>query len=1044
MAVLGRSRDARLIASLAALIGILCLVFGVERADAVYPGQNAGLVWMKPSDGGGNWDARVAGPSGEDDRVAISGVGYEATPFPDGNSIAVQEALSSGSKARYLADLDGNRIAELGEDEVLDFSRDGSQTLVVRYFPAPVGLRSRIGIRDLETGQVSFLTPEGLWIRYATFTPDERKIVYGAVETRTYEGVDRSVGVIYIMNSDGSGVVELAERASAPSVSPNGSKIAFDRPISWPAIPAYGHEDIWVMDIDGTNPENLTSNPELGTGHSSKNPQFSPDGTKIVRDEWAIESGQHKPSESGLVVSDITGAGSRLVLPYGTGAFRYEARPRWMPVPTDLDLEVGLDGFESGPDEVTLFSLLRNNAEEGAITDLTYPGGPGAGLIANTAPYEPERRGAVSIFRGPSPTLPGRLGVGEESSHSWTLAITKPGVVMVRAEAEGKGPTDSDVSDTDFVEIEATRYTPDQVEQQAIFAGAYMDAMDQLRDDADAAILQAVSKMEKKLRQLGKFKKDLKRSTPQEDLVAEAFGLPAGAFDFLPDKAKNVLLFAKARQNAKQKGWKKSLVGGAEKFAVEPVKFWGNQFFGSDPSSKFQVGQELYEIAGETKDGLQSFAGDAYSLLSLESAEQIADGLPIVIDEHVAGASRAISEAGRLGKQQVKEIYRAFKQNDRKGIKKAANAIGGIESKIEVAVVTEIVIAKGAGLVGGLRRLQKATKAVEAVDDLPLPRRDLRDLLPRTIDDGLAAPSAAELGMSATDQKLIGDVLAQLEQKAANLGYPGLDLEAAFRSRGYSAPGAIGKNQYMKGKTGGPIDLILGMNKAGLGNNAIFRPSLPKNLEKLPREIKDLIVMRFQDQQKNFIQWNRAKKGKKSKLEQLFKATKKKTTFENKVDGVVTNTTEMKLGLKKKGNTEILTYEELISDGTKIVGKSKKGKGTAIGSDYDGLYLGLKGGADIPAGVRGALWLEANQLFTKLARDKGFAWGFHGLSRNGFEFGAGAYHGKIWEYVAESLPTADALRLFGDKGDGILSRMTFGQYAVKVTKDGATTGPITP
>ncbi len=93
---------------------------------------------------------------------------------------------------------------------------------------------------------------------------------------------------------------------------------------------------------------------------------------------------------------------------------------------------------------------------------------------------------------------------------------------------------------------------------------------------------------------------------------------------------------------------------------------------------------------------------------------------------------------------------------------------------------------------------------------------------------------------------------------------------------------------------------------------------------------------------------------------------------------------------------------------------------TAIGSDFDGLYLALKGRVKLPAGIASAMWLEANRLFSELAKKEGFAWGFHGFSREGFEFGSKAFESNIWQYVAEAMPEADARRLFHLQSPDIL------------------------
>jgi len=76
---------------------------------------------------------------------------------------------------------------------------------------------------------------------------------------------------VYLMNSDGSGQTRLtytAESESQPAISPDGTKIAFQR----------GAEDeIYIMNSDGSNQTRLTFSPG-----NDQAPDFSPDGTKIA------------------------------------------------------------------------------------------------------------------------------------------------------------------------------------------------------------------------------------------------------------------------------------------------------------------------------------------------------------------------------------------------------------------------------------------------------------------------------------------------------------------------------------------------------------------------------------------------------------------------------------------------------------------------------------------------------------------------------------------------------------------------------------------
>jgi len=100
-------------------------------------------------------------------------------------------------------------------------------------------------------------TADDHWL---TLTPDESQIVYS------------SGGDIWIMNIDGSDKQQLTSDPAddfESAVSPDGTKIAF-------ASNRSGNDDIWIMDIDGSDMQNLTNHP----GNEAW-PFFSADGSLI-------------------------------------------------------------------------------------------------------------------------------------------------------------------------------------------------------------------------------------------------------------------------------------------------------------------------------------------------------------------------------------------------------------------------------------------------------------------------------------------------------------------------------------------------------------------------------------------------------------------------------------------------------------------------------------------------------------------------------------------------------------------------------------------
>ena len=101
-------------------------------------------------------------------------------------------------------------------------------------------------------------------------SPDGNKILY----THRQGPSDFYESKVYVMNADGTNRVNLSRADSFdeyPAWSPDGSRIAF-------ANSGDSGYDIWVMNADGTAPENLTNTSTAFEGL----PVWSPDGARIL------------------------------------------------------------------------------------------------------------------------------------------------------------------------------------------------------------------------------------------------------------------------------------------------------------------------------------------------------------------------------------------------------------------------------------------------------------------------------------------------------------------------------------------------------------------------------------------------------------------------------------------------------------------------------------------------------------------------------------------------------------------------------------------
>ena len=167
------------------------------------------------------------------------------------------------------------------------WSPDGSR---IAFFSEREG---KSGIWLMDTNGDNLLpagTPQGV-NDYPTWSPDSKQIAWNCTMGKMHPS-GRGDFEICVANADGSDLVQLTNTEGDnkyPSWSPDGAQILFvSNRNGWPTLPdyeplgydseAFGDEEIFVMNVDGSDQRNLTNNPR----EDDSFPAWSRDGRHII------------------------------------------------------------------------------------------------------------------------------------------------------------------------------------------------------------------------------------------------------------------------------------------------------------------------------------------------------------------------------------------------------------------------------------------------------------------------------------------------------------------------------------------------------------------------------------------------------------------------------------------------------------------------------------------------------------------------------------------------------------------------------------------
>jgi TolB protein len=226
-----------------------------------------------------------------------------------GDGFEIWSSDVGGGNDRQLTDLGGWAIFP-------DWNPQGNR-IVFSWAPTPDDL-SNLYVVHARSGKVTpLLVEDGYAHEYPVFSPDGRTVLY--VKLKFDDNGDPVYGQLWTVDVKSGRTTQLTFddtiKDQTPDWSPDGTRIAYN------AI-TDGDDDIWIMNADGSDQQNLTeaaNATEFGTS-------FSPDG------QWIAFTGMDGPVPAGeRYVQVMRTDGSQRRVLVETPGWR-QAVPAWQPV----------------------------------------------------------------------------------------------------------------------------------------------------------------------------------------------------------------------------------------------------------------------------------------------------------------------------------------------------------------------------------------------------------------------------------------------------------------------------------------------------------------------------------------------------------------------------------------------------------------------------------------------------------------------------------------------------------------------------------------
>lgn len=221
------------------------------------------------------------------------------------------------------------------------FSPDGKRVAVVAYALMGGAAVGELWVIDVATKKSTLVSTKGqAVVNTFAWSPDGKKLYYGAARSRNGLDWDTNQADVYVANSSGAGtptrIITTAYYAAGSypldirfdpparirdiSVSPDGRTLAFN---GWDfrgrngAVP-----DLWLADSTGANVRQIANNDTGQTGHF--HPQWSPDGKRLA---VSLAGNPDDDGLTGLGVYDVTSSSWVRISRAGQGL----GVPSWAP-----------------------------------------------------------------------------------------------------------------------------------------------------------------------------------------------------------------------------------------------------------------------------------------------------------------------------------------------------------------------------------------------------------------------------------------------------------------------------------------------------------------------------------------------------------------------------------------------------------------------------------------------------------------------------------------------------------------------------------------